>query len=280
MKGTIALDIDGTITAEPHNLPPNVVNYFQSLHENGWRFIFITGRTFKWGYEVLKWLPFNYFMAVQNGAIILEMPTRTILSKKYIDRSIFPLMDRICHGEPTDYVLYSGYERNDVCYYRPQFFSKELLSFVQARVKALGEDWRAVSSYSEVKDQEFPSIKCFGHLASAQRIVKNIQQEIGLHVPVIRDPFDETYYVVQATHPEINKGQALRDLLALKGGGGVIIAAGDDNNDRSMLENADCKIVMQTAPEDMQAAADVIAPSAAECGIIQGLKDALKKFNV
>jgi hydroxymethylpyrimidine pyrophosphatase-like HAD family hydrolase len=41
-----------------------------------------------------------------------------------------------------------------------------------------------------------------------------------------------------------------------------------------MLKVATFKIVMQTAPIDMHALADILAPSAADLGIIRALKEA------
>lgn len=274
MRGTIALDIDGTLTDGPH-LPPNVIAYLKSLAENGWRLFFITGRTFQSGYKTLMSLPFTYYFAVQNGAIILEMPSKRLLLKKYLDRSIFKELDGICKEEPSDFVIYSGFENNDQCYYRPKNFSLELMSYLDRRIESYNETWHPLDSYDELELDFFPSIKCFGLYSSAKILSHKIEERLGLHVPLIRDPFEINYYVVQATHPQISKGQALKDLIALTGERGRVIAAGDDYNDESMLAAADVKVVMETAPQDLLEKADVIAPAASKEGIIQGLEAAI-----
>lgn len=125
--------------------------------------------------------------------------------------------------------------------------------------------------------KEFPSLKCFGFHSSAVDLARKIETQLGLHVPLIRDPFDESYYVVQATHPQISKGQALKDFVQLNKNGGKIIAAGDDYNDRSMFAVADIAVVMATAPQEMLMEADIIAPPASEEGIIVGLEAAIKE---
>ena len=274
MKGTIALDIDGTLTDNLH-LPANVIAYLKTLADNGWRLVFITGRTFKSGYPYLKGLPFVYYLAVQNGAIILEMPGKRILSKKYLDRSIIQGMDNICKGESSDFVVYSGFENEDQCYFRPQNFSEELLGYLNQRIHSYQEIWHPLNSYDEMMLDNFPSFKCFGLYSSASLLSKKIESELGLHAPLIRDPFSPGYYVVQATHREINKGFALKELIASTGERGKVIAAGDDYNDEPMLEAADIKIVMSTAPDDLLKKADIIAPAASEEGIICGLEAAI-----
>lgn len=278
MQGIIALDIDGTITASHRVMPKKVVSFLGSLVHEGWSIIFITGRTFRWGYEVLQVLPFSYYLAVQNGAIILELPSRKIISKKYLDRSILQAMNEICRQEPSDFVIYGGFEHGDACYYRPERFASPLLKYLKQRIEAFKEIWSPVESFDDLKIKEFPSVKCFGDRISAERLANKIEQTLGLHVPIIRDPFDVNYYVVQATHSQITKGQALQDFIKLTGKRGVVVAAGDDYNDMTMLENADIKIAMATAPKELIEIADIIAPAAEHEGIIEGLQAALKKY--
>jgi len=277
MKGTIALDLDGTLTDHSHELFPEVIEYLKSLVEGGWRLIFVTGRTYKSGYRTLKVLPFNYFLAVQNGAIILEMPSQVIVAKRYLDRSIFQGMDDVCRGEPSDFVIYGGYEHQDHCYFRPKRFSSDLLNYLKERLSGFNETWQAVDSFEEMELDEFPSVKCFGQYPSASQLARKIEDRLGLHVPLIRDPFNANYYVVQATHAQINKGQALQDLISLTGERGKLIAAGDDYNDLPMLALADVKIVMATAPKELMQIADIVAPPASEQGIIRGLEAAVQK---
>ncbi|HEV8052405.1 MAG TPA: HAD-IIB family hydrolase, partial [Parachlamydiaceae bacterium] len=180
MRGTIALDIDGTLTDGAH-LPPNVIEYLKSLADNGWRLVFITGRTFRSGYETLKSMPFTYYFAVQNGAIILEMPSQRILSKKYLDRSIFAEMNSICRDEPSDFVIYGGYENKDHCYYLPKNFSNDLLGYLHRRVESYNEIWHPLESYDEIILDAFPSIKCFGLYHSAKALAQRIEERLGLH---------------------------------------------------------------------------------------------------
>lgn len=287
MRGTIALDIDGTLTTGSHDVPERTTEYLARLAKEGWLFIFVTGRTFSSGYKALKHLPFPYYFAVQNGALILEMPSQRIVAKKYLDRSIFLEMDAICSKHSTDFVVYAGFEHEDHCYFRPHHFSPSLLDYLQRRVKTYEETWHPLTSYSDMALDLFPSVKCFGPLPSAKELASKIEQRLGLHVPVIRDPFSWgvengsksslDYYVVQATHPQISKGQALLDFLEIAGRKGKVIAAGDDYNDISMFSVADVAVVMATGPEDMLKNADIIAPSAAEEGIITGLEAAIKK---
>jgi Cof subfamily protein (haloacid dehalogenase superfamily) len=279
VKGLIALDIDGTITVPGRPITNEVISYLTQLAHEEWTLLIITGRTFQWAHDVLKQLPFTYYLSVQNGAITLEMPSKKIIDKKYLDKNIIPIMQQICEGEPTDFVIYSGCEYEDICYYRPKYFSEELLNYVNARSAAFGEKWQPVASFDTLALEKFPSVKCFGLHKPALEIAAQIENKLGLHVPLIRDPFNESYFVAQATHPDVSKGHALRELSKQLGNQGPIIAAGDDYNDRSMLAAAGTKVVMATAPYDMLLEADIIAPPASDNGIIEGLHAAKKQLN-
>lgn len=274
MKGLIALDIDGTITTQGQPIPQEILDYLHILSRD-WQILFVTGRTFQWGYQVLKAMPFDYYLSVQNGAITLKMPEKQLLFKKYLDQTILPVMQQICEEEPTDFVIYSGYENNDVCYYRPHHFDDPLRDYLRVRAAKMQETWQEIPSFDRFSMEQFPSVKCFGDYLSASRTAKQIEDALGLHVPLIRDPFDEAFFIAQATHPQVNKGQALCDLKQLLTNDGITIAAGDDYNDRSMLAQATVKIVMATAPQEMLREADIIAPPATEKGILAGLKEAI-----
>jgi hydroxymethylpyrimidine pyrophosphatase-like HAD family hydrolase len=203
------------------------------------------------------------------------MPDNKILSKKYLDKSIIPQMEKICEGEPTDFVIYAGFEWNNICFFRKNHFNDQLTQYLEARRIAFHEEWSDIVSFENLPIEEFPSIKCFGELKPAQHLADKIEKKLGLHVPVIKDPFCNEFYVVQATHPEVSKGQAIRDFVRMTEYRGIIIAAGDDLNDLSMFEEAHVKVAMEDAPIELKLKADIIAPPAATAGIIEGLKKAI-----
>lgn len=279
MEGIIALDIDGTLTASNHEIPAPVVSYLSQLAENQWTILLITGRSFSTCFPILDSLYFPYNLYVQNGAMLLHMPDKKILSKKYLDISIFDIMEEICEGEPTDFVLFAGADQQDLCYYRSMQFEPWLLENLRKRAEILSETWIDLASFQHLPIQEFASLKCFGYESSLTRIAASIESRLGLHVPLIRDPFaDKGHFIAQATHPAVSKGEALRDFIKLQPKRCPVIAAGDDLNDLSMMEVADYKIVMETAPPSLLKLADVVAPPAAELGIIKGIATLLKRL--
>jgi len=278
-KGLIALDIDGTLTAET-SIPDEMIKYLCELHEEGWAFAFITGRPFSWAYPTLSAIPFPSFFAIQNGALLLELPSKKFLNSYYLQNDLIPSLTKLSQDFQTDYVIYSGYENGDLCYYRPQFFAPNHLSYLTERAKLLKEKWVQVSSFDHLPVHTFTAFKFFANEEKAQLLSKKIEEELSLHAPSIKDPCNADYFIVQATHPFACKGRVIQDICKLASFIGTIIAAGNDNNDLGMLEAATIKIAMADAPASLLKIADIIAPLATEMGLIDGLKQALNLTRV
>jgi HAD superfamily hydrolase (TIGR01484 family) len=276
-SGILALDIDGTLTAETYSIPLPVQQLLHAWYTHGWKVIFITGRPFQWSHLTLQTLPFPYALAVQNGASLLEMPAQSLIASRLLDQTILHPLQAICRQAQTGFAVYGGYQVDDWCYYILSDFSQELRSYIQRRNEKLGEKWHALESWDQLPITHFASTKCFAKEALALELSQTIEKSLHLHAPPNRDPFDRNYFVVQATHPQATKGAVLRDFKqSLWIEGLKVVAAGDDYNDQSLLEEADIKIVMANAPPELLKIATIVAPPASAMGLLQGLKEANK----
>lgn len=273
----IALDIDGTLTADWHTIPDEVEAYLHSLYKRGYVIAIFTGRPYRWAEPILKKFTFPLYVALQNGAIILETPGKRIVKRHYLSTDHFAALDPVCARHATSFVIYSGVEHSDQCFYRPNLFSKDELAYLRARAANLKEAYVKLESFDQFQGMEFPSYKCLGEKEKMTRLANEIRSVFGWHVPVIVDRYNTGYCVAQMTMTGVDKGSALRDCLQITGVKGPVIAAGDDHNDLEMLAVADIKIVMSTAPPEVLAIADIVAPPAEELGIIEGLKRCVNK---
>jgi hydroxymethylpyrimidine pyrophosphatase-like HAD family hydrolase len=276
IKGILALDIDGTVTAEAETIPSEVVQFFVRLYQRGWQFIFITGRSFQWGIRSLNVLPFPYALAVQNGALILDIPSEKILFRQYLSLDLLTEMDFVAEQNQTNFVIYSGYENQDLCYYQPDRLPPSIFDYLCKRKRHLKENWISVTNFNELPVKKLASLKFFAEEKKAHIISQAIEKRLGFHAPTIRDPFSPDYFVVQVTHPEANKGSALKTYSQLFNSQYPTIGAGNDLNDLLLIQEASIKVVMGNAPEKLLALADIIAPTAEQKGIIVGLMKAIE----
>ena len=276
-KGWIALDIDGTVTDKLHTVPDDVREYLKGLALEGWRIMFITGRIFSLAYSALQTLDFFHYLALQNGADILELPSKRLVSRSYLSRDLLTSIEEAYFGMKEDFIIYAGYDEGDFCYYRPKKFSQNMLNYLQILQSLSWTPWKPVSSFDQIIQSQFPLVKCFGKKEAMQEIYSRLVKLPTLHATMIRDNVGPDLYLILVTALEATKGHAIDRIVALEDGKGPIIAAGDDFNDIAMLKKADVRIVMETAPEEVRNEAHIIAPPAAHSGIIEGLKKALQE---
>ncbi|NGX58658.1 MAG: Phosphatase YwpJ [Chlamydiae bacterium] len=272
MSGLIALDIDGTVTCDHDTIPGEVLAFLDDCVDQGFDLIFITGRSYPRTVPMIQ-LKSPYYLAVQNGAQCFHVPSEELIFDRFLDPSLLPYLEQICQEEPTGMLVFDATHEEDICYFRESDFSRDLFEYLVRRREVFREKWVEVEDFPK---KRFPAVKYFGFLDSLERICGHMHRRgLKLDAPIIRDPFGEGYYVVQATAHGVNKGDALTRFAAHRKNGGPLIAAGDDYNDMSMLQAADKKVVMRNAPREILDMADVVAAPASEMGIIEGLKRAI-----
>lgn len=264
MKGWLALDIDGTITQDKYRIPTEVIDYLSDCFQAGWKIAFATGRAFVFARQVLEKIPFPFILMPQNGSIAVRMPTQEILFKRYMSPSVLGCLDVATDGK---YLIYSGMENGDRCYYLAEKFSKNELHYIHELQIREKEEW-----VQGIIHFDFPLVKCFGKLEAMKKVERKIQESELFNASLIRDPFHTSHYILLITNKNTSKGTSLQEIFLREGRGKIVIAAGDDVNDLSLLKAADVRIAMPHAPEELRKIADFIAPSVEERGIIQALK--------
>ncbi len=277
-KGWIALDIDGTITLDKFSVPEPVIAYLRELAHSGWTIAMATGRAFCFASKALSKFDFPYVFLPQNGSLAMDMPGEKILFKQYMRPDEIRIIEEAYEGIDSDFVIYAGFEKGDVCYWRPNRLSGEDLHYANDLKTRQKEDWIEMKSFDEVKEP-FPLIKCFGPPDRMDKVASRLRKLDLFQVAKIRDPFNEGFSMLLVTDKQASKGAALRKIFKLKGRGEMVIAAGDDENDISLLDAADIKIAMSHSPHLLQEKADVIAPPTQDHGIIHALKMVLNDAN-
>ena len=273
MRGWLALDIDGTLTVEVHTMPAEVVACLEKASKDGWKLVFITGRTYTLGHRPLQALDVPYRMGVQNGAALLQMPGRHLQHKTYLDLAVIRDLEVLGKEAGFNVILESGVENEDRCYFREGRHNAKEQEYFEFRQKLSGECWEAVESFEACDVDSFPTAKFYG--TQLTPLAEIISSELGLNAPVIRDPFKEGQQICLVSHPNASKGALVKQLRSIHPG--PVIAAGDDNNDLGMLQEADYAIAMGNAPDAVRDAANLIAAPAANLGIIEALNTAFLK---
>lgn len=271
-KGLIALDIDGTLTADITHIPTKVTSYLEKLHLDGWEILVITGRSYSFARQILRDLHFPFYLAVQNGADLVSMPGAKPLLSNYLNREMLASLQELCKGYGQEFLLYAGQEQGDFCYYRKSAFSEDLHPILEKWAKLVPSQWKEIADINTITQKSFPLVKLLGSSAKLTPIFNALASWQEIERVMIRDPTHEDLQLLMVTHCDVNKGKTVSWLhRQLQLDGKKIIAAGDDFNDESMFKVATFAIVMGDAPEPLKSYAHFIARPASELGIIEAL---------
>lgn len=275
MKGWIALDIDGTLTTDKFSIPSPVIHRLKVASQEGWLIALATGRTYSFAKHALSELCFPYFLLPQNGSIILKMPSKEIVLKSYLDPNVISTIKEVFATTSLDFIVYTGFENHDRCFYRPTQYDEEFLVYLDdLQSREGGGLWTPVQEFSI--DFPVPLIKAYGRHDELKKISNTLQSGKIATTSLIKDPFHPSYYILLITSNHASKGLSLEALFQQLGRGRKVIAAGDDENDISLFQVADVKIAMPHAPEKLRMMADFVAPSVSEMGIIKAIDIVLK----
>lgn len=271
MKGILALDIDGTLTSE-YVIPPVVAHALRKKWEDGWVICLITGRSYSFASIATEFFDFPYYFALQNGADIIQMPEKIRLSHSYLLHEITQNLDDLTKRLGSNFLIYSGYERGDFCYFlRDEKPSPSLLTYLKRLESLSRSKWRATASWQEIPQATFPMIKIIGDREQVDRCIAHLEKDHAISTCFIQDLVQPGRSLGLITDKNANKGTAL-DFFRSHFACSYAVAAGDDENDIPMLACADKKIVMETATESIRKRADIIAAPAKRHGIIAVLE--------
>lgn len=277
-KGLIAIDIDGTLTAVRDSLSTEVVSYLKGLHQEGWKLLFVTGRTLDWSLALLNTLPFPFYLSAFNGAYTVEYPENAAIKKSFLSfERVFQVVNLV-QNEDVGIAFYGAPDKQNKSFLFRKYASHVLSGHLFARAKALSDAWTEVEHVMDLPIDSFASMRLFCLPHTAKKIGMQIESLSDLHAPMMKDSYDDCFSIVQVTHGKASKGKALEALLHHLKTTPRVIACGDDHNDISMLEIADIAVVMATAAPEVLRHADVIAPPAKDDGIITGITNALRLF--
>lgn len=256
MYRLLAIDLDGTLLT-PH--PQKIITSrthaaLCQAAEMGIVIVIATGQTLSVLRNVCGGLPLAAPQIIENGAVIADIKSGTILHEKLL---------------PTDYILPTLEVLRSLGLYRAYH--------THARVYVDKDTPRARNWYRppvlpvvEVEDvanlYPLPCIKVagIGEAGSLRGKRTELERHFVGQLYVTQSSFD----ILECLHPAVSKGNALRTIAADLGiAPEEIMAFGDNHNDIGMLRFAGFGVAMGNAHEEVKAAADYVTSSNSEDGV-------------
>ncbi|MFC5529175.1 Cof-type HAD-IIB family hydrolase [Cohnella yongneupensis] len=253
----IALDVDGTLINDHHEVTPRVREAVRAAAERGAEIVLCTGRGSTSALPVLAELGLEGTMITHNGASIVDSATRNIIAETAIpleqaQRYVHFARERGIHYDMnTAFDLYvESVDDHTSQMYKRMFANPIIRSAEDGMPEGL------------VKISMFASKEA---LDDAEAAWSDWQHELQ----TVRSGD----YFIDVQHFQASKGTALRQLAAMRGVPcEQVLAIGNYYNDLGMISFAGLGIAMDNSPEEVKAEADEITLSNNEDGVALALE--------
>lgn len=264
----LVVDLDGTVVGASNQISARVKQAVQAVQAQGIPVAIATGRMYQSARRFHADLGSTLPLMSYQGALIKDPADDTLhrhwhLPKVYAQQ----LLD--FYEQPS--------VRKEVSvhfYINDQLYVREITAETEAYAERSNIEPIAVGDLRTMLDADLTKILAqSSNVALIDDLLEKLKQRYApteLYLTKSVDIF------LEATHPEVNKGNAVRylaeNILGLRAD--QVMAIGDNFNDFEMLQYAGVGVAMGNAPEGVQAIANWVAPSVEE----DGAAIAIEKF--
>ncbi|OCT11996.1 hydrolase [Paenibacillus pectinilyticus] len=257
----IALDVDGTLLNDDHELTDPTIETIQEVHDQGCHIVLCTGRAPASTLPILEQLGLEGTMITHNGAVTVHADERgqSLVNEFAFDMKDIEPMLAYARREGIHFDVCTAFNMyiERISEYEKQMYKKFLISpKLVTSVSELGV--RIVKftlfAQSEVLDrvqQDWEEQKLYGDL----RMIRSGE------------------LFIDVMSPEANKGNALKALAAtLEIEPQEIVAIGNYYNDLEMMAFAGLGIAVENSPNDVKEAADAVTLSNNDNGVHEAIR--------
>jgi hypothetical protein len=269
----LVLDIDGTLAGESNQINAPVLEAIGQVQQRGVAVAIATGRMYQSALRFHQAVGSTLPLMAYQGAFIKDPHTDTLHRHTPLPRRL--ALEILAYLAPME-------ARNDLSihlYIDDQLHVRAVIDDTKAYAERSGIEPIAAGDLATllVDDPTLETTKLLT-LSDQTDLLSDILSHLGQ-----RYPLDDLYltrsveYFVEATHPQANKGEAVRfvaeDLLGLTPD--QVMTIGDNYNDLEMLRYAGLGVAMGDAPDPVKRGADWVAPGVEADGVAVALREFL-----
>lgn len=248
----VALDVDGTLLNDDHELTPRVMRAVTAVAAKGVEIVLCTGRGSASALSVLAQLGLSGTVITHNGASIVNGDTREILQESPIGDSEVRRYLELCRARGIHFDMNTAFD-----------IYVEKLSDTSAEMYARMLAEPILRSPAELLPERTVKISLFAPAADLDELEAH-WRDWGHELQAIRSGD----YFIDLQHREASKGTALAEWAQRRGvSREQVLAIGNYYNDIGMLKYAGLGVAMDNSPAEVKAAADETTLSNNEDGV-------------
>ncbi len=264
-KKMLVLDIDGTLTNSKKEITPATKAAITRVMEEGHVVVIASGRPTPGTRDVCRQLEldkYSGYVLSYNGARITRLGDNAVVHQKVLDKRYIPEIFEYCVKNDMGMMTY---EDNDA------ITGTRIDEYMELEARINSIRLRAVEDFAGYVS--FPVNKCLltkedeGAKKACEELAERYRGELSIYRS---EPF-----FVEIMPNGVDKAaslEVLRNILGIERKN--IVCCGDGFNDLSMIKYAEVGVCMANGCEECKKAADYIAPSNDEDGLV----DVIEKF--
>jgi len=248
----IALDVDGTLLNDDHELTPRVRAAVRAAAEAGAEIVLCTGRGSTSALPVLGELGLRGTMITHNGASVVDSETREVLHDTVISHELASRYTDYCRERGIHFDMNTAFDL-----YVDNVGEEAEAMYRNLRARPIRRE------YEEGMPERLVKLSVF----AARDVMDGVEKDWNTWGGALQSIRSGDYFI-DVQHPDASKGRALERLAALRGiAREQVLAMGNYYNDTGMLAFAGRGVAMANSPDEVKAIADEIALSNNEDGV-------------
>lgn len=267
----IAMDIDGTLLDNRHELPDANRDAILEAHARGIEIVLVTGRRFDFARPISECIPCDLALIINNGALIKSKSGETYL-RHLLPRAVAREVLRATHEFRSGAaVVFDRPRENQLVFERIDWNDAVSGGYYQRNREFITECVPLEDCLTEDPIQVM-FVGSVARMRSALAIVRNMDcsPQFGLaHTEYEHRDLSILDVIASGT----SKGAALAEWARRRGvARDEIMALGDNWNDRDMLEFAGLPIVMGNSVAELQSLGWPVTLSNDDCGVAAAIR--------
>ena len=256
----LALDLDGTLVHEFHNISPVVQNAIQSVLDQEIKVVIATGRAYAEAEKFIHLLGLDTPIICFQGGLIYDPGQDKIIYRRTMQPALAARIIDLTRQRRLPFHLFY---KDKIYVENPSEQSRLLLSTVGSPVEEVSDLKQFLSE---------PPIKglVVSPLDESNKLLAELHEKLS-HEPItLTRSLD---MLIEILPQDVSKGSALIELARMYGiAQEEVMAIGDHDNDVEMLEWAGLSVAMGNGSQQAKAAAQYIVPPITEDGVAYAIE--------
>lgn len=258
----IALDVDGTLLTDDHELTPGTMETIRAIADQGAEFVLCTGRAPISSLPFMRRIGLEGYVITHNGAVTVDVRTEEAVHEFALDRQVLEPYMEYCRKHKVHFDINTTFT---VYVEGASRLSQEVLD-IYSKFFVVPQD---LPAWAELRE---PIVKLTvsGEMEQLDRVFAEWSEW-----PQKLNMLRSGDFFIDLMHKDASKGAALQKLAEKRGiPAENVMAIGNYYNDLTMLTFAGLGVAMDNSPQEVKDAADAVTASNNE----EGVKLALEKY--